>query len=120
MFTERLKSERKRLKMNQENFGRACGVELLAQSNYERGKRQPDSKYLQKAHELGVDTHYLITGQRLNNALTTDEMFLLQEFRNLPSEQQRLMLRFLLAGFSGLNKAVINGSNVRIENSFNN
>ena len=43
MFGERLKSERKRLKLNQEDLGRLCGGELLAQSNYERGKRTPDS-----------------------------------------------------------------------------
>ena len=51
MFAERLKSERKRLKLNQEEFGNACGVKIIAQSNYELGKRMPDAEYLQKAHD---------------------------------------------------------------------
>ena len=51
--------------------------------------------------------------------LTEDEAFLLKEFRTLDADQKKLILRFLVAGFDGLNKAVINGSNLNIENSFN-
>ncbi len=50
--------------------------------------------------------------------LTEDEAFLLKEFRTLDADQKKLILRFLVAGFDGLNKAVINGSNLNIENSF--
>ena len=62
LFAERLKEERGKLGLNQEDFGKACGVKKLAQFNYEKGERKPDSEYLQKAHELGVDVSYLLTG----------------------------------------------------------
>lgn len=121
MFAERLKSERKRLKLNQEEFGNACGVKIIAQSNYELGKRMPDAEYLQKAHDLGVDTNYLITGEPTNSpSLTADEAFLLQEFRSLPADQKKFMLRFLLGGFDSVSKGVINSPNATIHNSFNN
>ncbi len=120
MFADRLKSERKRLKLNQAEFGEACGVKNIAQSNYEKGKRTPDSDYLQKAHKLGVDTNYLITGEPTHNAINTDEAFLLQKFRNLSEEQRKLMLKFVVAGFESVhNKSVINSPNTNIENSFN-
>lgn len=51
--------------------------------------------------------------------LTEDEAFLLKEFRTLDDDQKKLILRFLVAGFDGLNKAVVSGSNFKIENSFN-
>lgn len=62
LFAERLKEERGKLGLNQEDFGKACGVKKLAQFNYEKGERKPDSEYLQKAHEIGVDVSYLLTG----------------------------------------------------------
>lgn len=120
MFADRLKTERKRLKLNQEEFAIACGVTKFAQFNYEKGKRKPDSEYLEKAHKLGVDIQYLITGQPMQITLSTDEAFLLQEFRTLSTDQKKLMLRFLVAGFDSLNKSVINSPHSKIENSFNN
>ncbi len=48
--------------------------------------------------------------------LTEDEAFLLKEFRALAPDQQRLMLRFLVAGFDGLN----NGSNSNNHNTYGN
>lgn len=71
MFNERLKEERERLDMSQTNFGEACGVKKQAQFNYEKGDRKPDSTYLEKACEMGVDVSYLLTGIRTtNNELT--------------------------------------------------
>lgn len=48
--------------------------------------------------------------------LTEDEAFLLKEFRALAPDQQRLMLRFLVAGFDGLN----NGNNSNNHNTYGN
>lgn len=54
--------------------------------------------------------------------LTEEEAFLLKEFRVLDSDQQRLMLRFIIGGFDSLNnggsKGIFNSPDSRIENSF--
>ena len=70
-FSDRLKEERIRMDMNQEEFGEACGVKKLAQFNYEKGSRKPDSEYLQRASEMGVDVSYLITGTRTSEVEMT-------------------------------------------------
>ena len=54
--------------------------------------------------------------------LTEEEAFLLKEFRVLDSDQQRLMLRFIIGGFDNLNnsggKGIFNSPDARIKNSF--
>lgn len=64
---ERLKLERQRLGLNQADFGAKVGVSKTSQFNYEAGDRSPDTAYLQQAFELGVDVHYVVTGQRIAN-----------------------------------------------------
>jgi transcriptional regulator with XRE-family HTH domain len=63
-FFERLIEERKRLGMNQEEFGSLMGVGKHSQLNYEKGSRKPDSDYLAAAQTHGVDLVYLFTGSR--------------------------------------------------------
>jgi transcriptional regulator with XRE-family HTH domain len=60
----RLKDERQRLRLDQEPFAAAGGVKLVAQSNYETGKRAPDAEYLAGIAGLGVDVQYVLTGIR--------------------------------------------------------
>lgn len=60
----RLKEERVRLKLNQDEFGDACGVRRRAISTYESGERTPDAWMLEKASAIGVDVTYVITGKR--------------------------------------------------------
>ena len=60
----RLKEERKRLGMNQTEFADVGGVQISAQTNYERGLRNPDWDYLEKIADLGVDILYVVTGRR--------------------------------------------------------
>lgn len=61
---ERLREERTRLRCGQADFGGKVGVSKTSQFYYEAGERSPDAEYLFKAHQLGVDTHYVITGVR--------------------------------------------------------
>lgn len=60
----RLKEERERLGMTQDQFSNACGVRRRAQSTYENGERCPDSKYLEAASNIGVDVGYVLTGRQ--------------------------------------------------------
>lgn len=65
-FCSRLREERKRLGLSQEEFAFLGGVQRNAQSTYERGERRPDSDYLAGIAENGVNVHYLLTGQKFN------------------------------------------------------
>lgn len=40
------------------------GVKKLAQINYEKGKRHPDSEYLAALARAGIDVLYILTGKR--------------------------------------------------------
>ncbi|GJM12775.1 MAG: hypothetical protein DHS20C12_11780 [Pseudohongiella sp.] len=53
--------------LDQTEFATAGGVSLNSQSNYERGKRSPDTSYLAKIATLGVDIQFLISGVRSEN-----------------------------------------------------
>jgi phage repressor protein C with HTH and peptisase S24 domain len=61
---DRLKLERQRVGLGQQEFGDKCGVSKTSQFNYESGGRSPDATYLQASYELGVDVLFVVTGQR--------------------------------------------------------
>lgn len=112
MFNAKLKEERKRLSLSQTDLGKACGVTKQAQIRYEKGERQPDSDYLEKAHKAGVDVSYLITGIRTQPVeLPSDEAFLLDSFRALGADQKRMALQLMLGGFERLKNDDDAGSN---------
>lgn len=59
----RLKEERNRLGLTQEDFAAVGGVLPNAQSNYERGLRSPRACYLAKLAKIGVDVLYVVTSE---------------------------------------------------------
>lgn len=59
---ERLKKERLRLKISQENLGKIGGVSKRSQINYEQGISLPDASYLALVSEVGVDILFVVTG----------------------------------------------------------
>ena len=61
---ERLREERVRLGLNQDDFAVIGGVQRRAQGNYERGERAPDADYLARIAERGADVLYIVTGAR--------------------------------------------------------
>ncbi|UIN20838.1 helix-turn-helix domain-containing protein [Herbaspirillum frisingense] len=82
-FHERLKFERKRLGLSQEKFALLGGVTRDAQMNYENGSRKPDSGYLQRIFEAGVDVAFLFSGSPSTEALEQDERELLNGYRTI-------------------------------------
>lgn len=62
-FSGRLKAERKRLGLNQTDFGALLGVTKQTQMLYEKGQRKPDADYLMAATKHDIDVHYLIYGE---------------------------------------------------------
>lgn len=71
---KRLREVREMLGYSQEEFGALAGVKKMAQYNYERGERQPDSDYLAAIAGHGADVLYILTGKR---SVTVAEVALL-------------------------------------------
>lgn len=94
----RLREERERLQLSQEEFGAVGGVARNAQSNYEKGKRMPDAAYLAAIARNGADVLYIVTGTRTDTsatAMSPDEARLLSVYRQCSKESRR---HLLLAG----------------------
>lgn len=60
----RLREERERLGYKISEFAEKVGTTRQTQTKYEKLERKPDTDYLAKASELGVDIYYVITGSR--------------------------------------------------------
>lgn len=58
----RIKLERERLSLSQEDFSKKCNVSQRTQSQIETGKQSCTSDYLLRASYLGCDVQYIITG----------------------------------------------------------
>ena len=80
----RLREERTRLGLNQEQFAALAGIQFVAQSNYETGKRSPDLDYLMAIAAAGADVLYIVTGARNAATLSADETELLRLFQAAP------------------------------------
>lgn len=65
-FGIRLRRERERLGLTQQQFSDLVGVSRMTQGNYESGKRYPGEDYFDALEKLGdrVDRFYLFFGQR--------------------------------------------------------
>ena len=61
-FCDRLREERKRLRLSQTEFSRLAGVHLNTQSRYEKGVTEPDTAYLEAIGRVGVDVGYVMAG----------------------------------------------------------
>ncbi|WP_250466085.1 helix-turn-helix transcriptional regulator [Caballeronia sp. GAFFF2] len=80
-FFERLREERKRLRLNQTDFAGVAGVTKESQLKYENGSRRPDATYLEAIAAYGVDILYILTGRRDVSTLSADETDLVRRYR---------------------------------------
>lgn len=64
LFGGRLAEERKRLGLNQEEAGHACGVSREMWGKYERGRAVMGTEVLSRFGIAGADVLYILTGQR--------------------------------------------------------
>jgi len=86
LFGDCLRTERVRLKLNQTEFGALGGVSKATQVAYEANASEPQTTYLWKLAEAGVDTSWIVTGKR---AAKTTQWDLLFEIRDLVEEWAR-------------------------------
>ncbi|EPJ88061.1 helix-turn-helix domain-containing protein [Pseudomonas sp. CFII64] len=94
----RLKSERKRLDLSQQELGAIGGIEANAQGLYERGKRFPNAGYLGAVAQAGVDVLFVITGARkvlALDAMSAGDTKLLKELDGLPEDVQEDIKRLI-------------------------
>lgn len=115
-FPERLKTERERLGLSQEEFGRLGGVSKTSQWLYEAGKNWPTVEYLESLRDKGVDVRFLVTGNRLSpHQLDWDILrqaylfvhysFASREDRNFTADQLFDMFKSVVEASMGLDRA---------------
>ncbi|MBF0424131.1 MAG: helix-turn-helix transcriptional regulator [Magnetococcales bacterium] len=63
-FNERLKLERKRLGISQDELAEVADVTRKSVVNYESGLRVPDATFLTKIAQAGADVTFILTGIR--------------------------------------------------------
>ncbi|UZJ58644.1 transcriptional regulator [Pseudomonas sp. KU26590] len=98
----RLKEERKRLGLSQQDFGSIGGVEANAQGKYESGERIPRSDYLAALGKKGIDVMYVLSGERTpiaTDTLSEAERAVITHYRAL-SEDDREAISQLATSLS--------------------
>jgi transcriptional regulator with XRE-family HTH domain len=98
----RLRAERKRLGLTQSQLGARGGVSLSSQHAYESGLHRPDTRYLARVAEAGVDMQYVVLGQKTEprspSNLDWKAMeaigLLIEQSATEPGEQMPLALKF--------------------------
>ncbi|KFA33402.1 transcriptional regulator [Xanthomonas vasicola] len=87
---KRLKEERKRLRLTQQEMADACGISKWAQLYFEKDQNMPGGAYLLAAHARGVDIVYVLLDQRTK--LDPSEAALVSAFRAAPQEVRAALL----------------------------
>src|SRR5689334_8167109 len=104
---DRLREERTRVGLSQEELAAVGGLRKQAQLNYESGTRSPDASYLLALESAGVDIVYVLTGRRVVTdsaavILDEDEQEILRKYRKLneagKGAVEALMNGYLFAG----------------------
>ena len=80
---ERLREERKRLHLTQEQISAVGGVRKQAQLKYEKGDSTPAAVYLAAVAAVGLDVLYVLTGVP-SPRLEGEELALLRQYRAAP------------------------------------
>jgi transcriptional regulator with XRE-family HTH domain len=71
-LAQRLRSERKRLKLTGAAMAQRLGVSERTLRSYESGERAPTVDYLTRADSLGVDVSYVMFGPRKSWRVTAE------------------------------------------------
>ncbi len=91
-FPDRLRMERRRLGLTQEQFAVLGGASKTAQYMYEAGRNWPTCEYLEALRSNGVDVAFIATGARMASSAIDWEVqrqaFLLVQ-HNLASKPDR-------------------------------
>jgi len=86
---DRLKEERRKTGLSQEEFARVGGVGRNSQFEYEKGKTPPNTDYLTRLAGSGVDVAYVVTGVRSSDSLAPADLDLLDRISRLTSAHRK-------------------------------
>lgn len=117
---ERLREERNRLGLSQPAWGEIAGVTKKTQMLYEAGERMPDAAYLSAVASAGADVQYIVTGIRSTQALTADEVELIEAFRAAPLVVKAAAIGALQGGSASMKSgqsAVVTGNKNSVNQS---
>jgi transcriptional regulator with XRE-family HTH domain len=101
---DRLREERNRQGLSQSAWGEIAGVTKKTQMLYEGGERMPDAAYLAAIAAAGADIQYIVTGIRSAQALSRDEVELIEAFRAAPLAVKAAAMGALLGGATASNQ----------------
>lgn len=92
----RLRSERERLGLSQEDMATRCGISRPTQYRYESGRASPDGGYINAAAAIGVNVQYVLIGAGVVPVkLSAKETALIDLFRLSPSSVQDAVIKLL-------------------------
>ncbi len=94
-FASRLKEERERLKIKQNQFAEELEMSVQGIINYEKGARKPSIKYIYALIDKGADIQYIYTGIRSESFLSDEIKELIKLYENAP-EAIKLAVRAVL------------------------
>ncbi|KFK92774.1 DNA-binding protein [Serratia sp. Ag1] len=97
---ERLKEERKKLKLTQATAAALAGIKRETWSRYESGLISPGMEVLAALASAGANIQYVLTGESSGVTLSRDEMELLQRYRQAPIQVKGSVLSALTTGSS--------------------
>lgn len=113
MFSARLREERLRLRLNQQELADVGGVSKGSQVGYESGVRAPDLRYLERVARANVDIMYVVTGRPIasaasehfdwqlhNKILETVESWLDEKQLTLPFPKKMDLLRLFMSNYT--------------------
>lgn len=64
-WSERLREERMRAELSQDQLAQKVGITRKSQQRYESGDTAPDIAYLEAIELLGLDSQYVLNGRRV-------------------------------------------------------
>ncbi|WP_426075048.1 helix-turn-helix domain-containing protein [Janthinobacterium sp. DSP2-3-3] len=79
----RLAEERLKTGHTQRSLAELFDKSSRTQIKYESGETAPDAVFLHGLHILGMDVHYILTGEASPNPITTEEKIVLAAYRKL-------------------------------------
>ncbi|HEM8561188.1 TPA: helix-turn-helix transcriptional regulator [Citrobacter farmeri] len=112
---DRLKSERKRLSLNQADAAALCGVSRETWGKYERGTMVPGGDVLLSFAMNGANVQFILTGDEGGGVvLNRDESELIAIFRKSPLAIKAAAMAALTAGNSVSSSINVSGSGNRV------
>lgn len=97
-FSARLKEERKRLKLTQKQLAAMLDITEQAQVAYEKDRLPQFAGYLEALVRLGIDVAYVITGERGETQLASEELELITAYRQAAPDVQKTVRDVLRTG----------------------